>query len=325
MQEQQRGAADREHRGHRDRASSGCSRIWRMTMRMRIALIRYMLMLFMPSACLRAPLRGVGPRVGVRVDAQPQPLGGAVLANRRRAAVPARRDQAATHDSQPAIVLGQGPRLDASAAQPQALRGRPEAGLLQRLGQRGVVHPAAVGALHGAARPAPRRARRPPAPPPPGRADPGHRSRTGTCARRVPRTGPAPRRPGRPGHPPSGRAGGRPASRPGAAATAATRRTRWPGRRPPARSPGPAAPAPTPARPAPGPAAGPAPGPAAAPVPAAVLPSSAPEPSAPEPSSPARSIAGSASSRVPLAASRSYSQISLRSLDAPSPPDARPP
>ena len=59
----------------RDRASSGCSRIWRMTIRMRIALIRYMVMLFMPSACPPAPVRGVGPRVGVRADTQPQPLG----------------------------------------------------------------------------------------------------------------------------------------------------------------------------------------------------------------------------------------------------------
>jgi hypothetical protein len=42
---------------------------------MRLALIRYMVMLFMPSACLRAPVRGVGPRVGVRVDTELQPLG----------------------------------------------------------------------------------------------------------------------------------------------------------------------------------------------------------------------------------------------------------
>ena len=35
----------------RDRASSGCSRIWRMTRRMRLALTRYVVMLLMPSAC----------------------------------------------------------------------------------------------------------------------------------------------------------------------------------------------------------------------------------------------------------------------------------
>ncbi len=42
------------------RASSGCSRICRMTGRMRLALIRYTVMLFMPSACPRGPARGVG-------------------------------------------------------------------------------------------------------------------------------------------------------------------------------------------------------------------------------------------------------------------------
>jgi hypothetical protein len=39
-----------------------------MTRRMRLALIRYVVMLFMPSACSRTLVRGVGPRVGVRVD-----------------------------------------------------------------------------------------------------------------------------------------------------------------------------------------------------------------------------------------------------------------
>ena len=42
----------------RDLRSSGCSRIWRMTMRIRTALITYTLM-FIPSACLRPrPRRG---------------------------------------------------------------------------------------------------------------------------------------------------------------------------------------------------------------------------------------------------------------------------
>jgi len=59
----------------RDRASSGCSRIWRMTRRMRLALTRYVVMLLMPSACSRALVRGVGLRVGVRVDTEPQPPG----------------------------------------------------------------------------------------------------------------------------------------------------------------------------------------------------------------------------------------------------------
>jgi hypothetical protein len=41
---------------------------------MRTALMTYMLM-FMPSACLRAPVRGVGPWVGAWVDGWPQPTG----------------------------------------------------------------------------------------------------------------------------------------------------------------------------------------------------------------------------------------------------------
>ena len=40
----------------RDRASSGCSRIWRMTRRMRLALIRYVVMLLMPVSVLSARL-----------------------------------------------------------------------------------------------------------------------------------------------------------------------------------------------------------------------------------------------------------------------------
>src|SRR5689334_22571344 len=51
-----------------ERRSSGCSRIWRMTMSTRTALITYMLVLFMPSACLAARWEGVGPWVGLRVD-----------------------------------------------------------------------------------------------------------------------------------------------------------------------------------------------------------------------------------------------------------------
>jgi hypothetical protein len=46
-----------------------------MTRRMRLALTRYVVMLLMPSACSRAPVRGVGPRVGVRVDTGSQPPG----------------------------------------------------------------------------------------------------------------------------------------------------------------------------------------------------------------------------------------------------------
>ena len=56
----------------RDRRSRECSRIWRTTIRTRIALITYMLM-FMPSACRAAPIRGVGPRAGVRVDTDLHP------------------------------------------------------------------------------------------------------------------------------------------------------------------------------------------------------------------------------------------------------------
>jgi hypothetical protein len=51
-----------------DRASGGCSRIWRMTRKMRLALIRYVVMLLIPSACLRGLVGGGGSRVGVRVD-----------------------------------------------------------------------------------------------------------------------------------------------------------------------------------------------------------------------------------------------------------------
>jgi malate dehydrogenase (oxaloacetate-decarboxylating) len=57
----------------RDRASSGCSRTWRMTRRMRLALIRYVVMLLIPSACSRTPVRGAGPRMGVRVDTRLNP------------------------------------------------------------------------------------------------------------------------------------------------------------------------------------------------------------------------------------------------------------
>ena len=56
----------------RDRRSRECSRIWRTTIRTRIALITYMLM-FMPSACRTAPIRGVSPRAGVRVDTDLHP------------------------------------------------------------------------------------------------------------------------------------------------------------------------------------------------------------------------------------------------------------
>ena len=65
----------------RSRASSECSRIWRMTRRMRLALTRYVVMLLMPSACLRALVRGVGMRLGVRqaVEERTTPSG-AVLA-----------------------------------------------------------------------------------------------------------------------------------------------------------------------------------------------------------------------------------------------------
>src|SRR6266571_1536915 len=56
-----------------ERRSRGCSRIWRMTMSTRIALIRYMVALFMPSACLATWCPGVGPRVGARVDPRLSP------------------------------------------------------------------------------------------------------------------------------------------------------------------------------------------------------------------------------------------------------------
>ncbi len=56
----------------RARRSRECSRIWRTTIRTRIALITYMLM-FMPSACRTAPIRGVSPRAGVRVDTDLDP------------------------------------------------------------------------------------------------------------------------------------------------------------------------------------------------------------------------------------------------------------
>ena len=52
----------------RDRASGGCSQVWRMTRKMRLALIRYVVMLLIPSARLRGLAGGVGSRVGVRVD-----------------------------------------------------------------------------------------------------------------------------------------------------------------------------------------------------------------------------------------------------------------
>jgi hypothetical protein len=58
----------RQHRVARDRASSRCSRIWRMTRRMRLALTSYVVMLLMPSACSRVPGRRVSPRTLVRVD-----------------------------------------------------------------------------------------------------------------------------------------------------------------------------------------------------------------------------------------------------------------
>src|SRR6266516_2967027 len=51
-----------------ERRSSGCSRIWRMTMSTRTALITYMVVLFMPPACPATGWPGVGPRVGLRVD-----------------------------------------------------------------------------------------------------------------------------------------------------------------------------------------------------------------------------------------------------------------
>jgi hypothetical protein len=46
-----------------------------MTMSTRTALITYMVVLFMPSACPAAGWQGVGPRVGVRVDNPSQPTG----------------------------------------------------------------------------------------------------------------------------------------------------------------------------------------------------------------------------------------------------------
>src|SRR5215471_15529057 len=57
----------------RERRSRGCSRIWRMTMSTRMALITYMVMVFMPLACAAVPPPGVGPRVGAWVDNQVNP------------------------------------------------------------------------------------------------------------------------------------------------------------------------------------------------------------------------------------------------------------
>ena len=57
----------------RARRSRECSRIWRTTIRTRIALITYMLM-FMPSACRAAPVRGVGRgwESGLTTDLHPR-------------------------------------------------------------------------------------------------------------------------------------------------------------------------------------------------------------------------------------------------------------
>jgi len=40
---------------------------------MRLALIRYVVMLLIPSVCSRTPVRGAGPRMGVRVDTRLNP------------------------------------------------------------------------------------------------------------------------------------------------------------------------------------------------------------------------------------------------------------
>ena len=60
----------------RERRSSGCSRIWRMTSRTRRALITYTLMLLMPIPCAFAPVPSVGPRVGSRVEPDVNPWAG---------------------------------------------------------------------------------------------------------------------------------------------------------------------------------------------------------------------------------------------------------
>lgn len=61
------GGADGEHGAARNRRSSRYSQIWRMTSRMRVALITYMFM-FMSLGSRGVPAEGAGPRVGSRAD-----------------------------------------------------------------------------------------------------------------------------------------------------------------------------------------------------------------------------------------------------------------
>jgi hypothetical protein len=68
VQEHDRGGGDREHRSGQGPGVGRMLAVWRMTRKTRLALIRYVVMLLIPSARLRGLVGGVGSRVGVRVD-----------------------------------------------------------------------------------------------------------------------------------------------------------------------------------------------------------------------------------------------------------------